>query len=161
LVPVALHHAVAARDDFADGDAVFGDIVVVRVYHAEFDVGDWEAGHGLADKFLFALPVDARLHKRDGEDRRGFGEAIAGEADAAHFFFYLANERRRGGSATEIDALKAAEVMLGALGTVHQRGGHGGNRAEVVDALGFDEAEHLGGFKFLHHDVLSAKKREE
>src|SRR5260370_21757119 len=93
LLPVTQHHNVTTRDNFANAFSVVRHVFVVRVYDADLDAGNREAGHGLAGVFLLAFPLESKLHPGEGEGRRRFRESIAGAARTAHLFFDLAHKR--------------------------------------------------------------------
>src|SRR5271156_1798866 len=161
LAPVAFHNAVTASDDFADGLAVSGDVIIVGIDDAHFDTGNGIAGHGLPGVTLLTFPTHAELHGRDGESGRSFGEPVAGETFAVKSFFDFANQGRRGRRAADDNTRKTAQIIILALRTIHQDGGHDGHETASIRAFFFDEAENFFGIETLDHDVLAAEKGKE
>src|SRR5579863_2456338 len=62
LSPIAFHDAVTARDDFANGVAVAGNVTIVGIHNAQLDAGNCKARHRLVGVALLALPVHSDLH---------------------------------------------------------------------------------------------------
>src|SRR5215472_14950767 len=144
LLPVAFEDAIRAGDNLPHSLSVTWQVLVVCINDAEFDAWNGVACHRLAKKALLPLPIHPWLHRRDGQDRRGFRQSVSRKASAAYFFFDFAHQSRRRRRATERDSLQAPQVVLLPLWTIHQRGGHRGNEAAIVDAFCFDEPEDFG-----------------
>ena len=161
LPPVTLHHAVAARDDFADGLAIVRHVLIVGVHDAHFHAGNGESGHRLARVALLAFPLQPGFHPRNRKRRGCFGQAVTRKAFAAELFFHLANQGGRRCRAADGNAPQAAQIVIAALRAIHQSGGHDGNQAAGMDALGFDEAENFLRVEALDHHVLSADQGQE
>src|SRR3974390_3214414 len=103
LPPIALHHTITARDDFAASVPVPRDILVVGVDDAQLDARHRVTRHGLPPKSLLAFAREAGLAQRDRQNGRRFRQAVSREARAAQFFFNFAHQRGRGCRATDVD----------------------------------------------------------
>src|SRR4029077_18506565 len=127
LPPVSLHHAIAPRNNLANGQPVAWHVVVVSVYHSQFNAGNCVTGHGLPRKALLVLPSKLWVYRRKRKRRGCFRQAVARIALATEFFFNLTNESWRRRGAADNNPAQAAQIIFGALRTIHQRRRHDWN----------------------------------
>src|SRR5579884_816242 len=106
LSPVALHHAVAARDNFAHRLSIVRNLVAVAVNDAQFNPGDRESSAGLVYMSFVLAPRHCWFYRGCGQYRRSLRKTVAGEANAAEFLFHFANQGGRGSSAADGDRLQ-------------------------------------------------------
>ena len=156
LAVVAVHHVVAADDDFANGLHVAGYVVHLRIHHVHFGADQGPARSGeVVEPVGFIGVGHGALGLGASNHGGGFGETVAGAHFTVERLLQAGDQLGRGGSAAGHDRLHAGKVEFAELGTIEQRVGHGGDQGHGGGFFLLNEAEDGGGLEAADHDVFS------
>ncbi|MCY1494482.1 hypothetical protein D9M68_283540 [compost metagenome] len=149
-VPVTEHHVGALDDDFADGAARHFVVVLVDDHHAHPQRRAARRAYAAIGDACGAVAFRAVA----GDDRRGFGHAVAvGEFHARQTLQRQFQHRcgdRRGAVG---HALEAGKVMAGEFRMHDQSLQHGRHQEDVGDTLTLDGLHEFKRLKRGHEDV--------
>ncbi|MCG3164048.1 MAG: hypothetical protein JMDDDDMK_05520 [Acidobacteria bacterium] len=160
LTPVTGHHHVAARYYFADLLAVRSHVLAFVVNDAQFDVEHAVTGARLHSQLLFFGPIaHVWFDFRDGQERRGFGQAVNLNHLPAQTLLHRLDQghrrRRTGGSDSHAFARQRGELRF-TQAVIHSHVDHRRRHAGERHSLARRQVEEARGFVLFDDDVFRA-----